>query len=154
MRVGFNLNVLGKFYMPLIDVIRFIEEQGVNALELSFRTSDSLLKFKLTEEVIDLLGSFEYFSIHAPFIFSENSIYQDDEFTRGIVLKLREFSDKLPVKGIVFHPINVNDFGFLDGLDLPMLIENMDIRKDSFRNVEDIKKLKEKYEFGFVLEFL
>lgn len=152
MKIGFNSGALRKCGMSLLDTVKFAKRIGSNAFELSFFTSDSLLKFELTEELIELLSSFDYLSAHAPFNVAENLNYQDDELTRKVVAKLKELIDKLPIEGIVFHPTDVKDFDFLDGLDLPILIENMDARKGSFKDVDDFKKLKEKYDFGFVLD--
>jgi len=152
MKIGFSSGSLRKCGMSFLETARFVKGQGANSFEISFRDPNSLLEFELSEEIVKILGSFDYLSIHAPFDLVGNSIYQDDEFTRRIMLKLEELFNNLPVKGIVFHPTNIGDFDFLDNSELPILIENMDIRKDSFKTTEEIKKLKEKYGFEFVLD--
>jgi endonuclease IV len=152
MKVGFNSGCLRHCGMNLVDTIKFVRELGSGAFELCFRGSDTLLDFELTGELIDLLSSFGHLSIHAPFAPEENLDYKNDEFTRKIISKLRELCDILPVEGIVFHPTDVGDFGFFDSLDLPILMENMDARKDSFKNLDNIRKLRDDYNFGFVLD--
>ncbi|GEM_PF-1102457 len=152
MKIGTNSGFLMKCGMSFIDMVRFVKECGANSFELSFRYSEELLNFELTYEIVELLSSFNYLSIHAPFDPVENPRYRNDEFGQKIVLKLKDLVDRLPIEGIVFHPNNIDDFDFLAGIGLPILIENMDIRKNGFKNLDDISKLKDKYDFGFVLD--
>lgn len=152
MKIGFNSGVLRKCGMSLKDTILTTRKEGATVFELCFRSPESLLRFELTEEIEKLLSEFEHLSIHAPFNLDENLKYQDNKLTKDIVWKLKELVDRLGIEGIVFHPTDIEDFDFLDTMDLPILVENMDVRKSSFKNMKDIKTLKEKYGFGFVLD--
>jgi len=67
MRAGFNSGVLRHCGFNLIDTIHFVKKLGTNAFELSFFDSAMLLDFELDDEIIDLLNSFDYLSIHAPY---------------------------------------------------------------------------------------
>ncbi len=149
MRVGFNSGVLRKCGVSLLDTIKFVKKINTNSFELCFPDPNSLLNFEATKEVIDILNSFNHLSIHAPF---RNVVYRNDESTRKIILKLKELNNILNVEGIVFHPSDVKDFAYLDRINLPILVENMDFRKNSFKTEGEITELKEKYGFGFVLD--
>jgi hypothetical protein len=152
MKIGFNSFVLGNRGFSLEETISATKKQGANSIEISFRKVNDLLNFELTEGIKSLLESLDHISIHAPFDPEENPRYLDDEFTNNIIYKLKDISEELPIKGIVFHPTNIDDFDFMDSVDLPIHLENMDLRKKSFKNVNEFEKLKEKYNFGFVLD--
>jgi len=152
MRAGFNSGVLRHCGFNLIDTIHFVKKLGTNAFELSFFDSAMLLDFELDDEIIDLLNSFDYLSIHAPFDPSEGDKYRDDKFMGKIISKIETLALKLNVDGVIFHPSFIEDFDLLDSSSLSILFENMDYRKDSFRKLKSLTKIKNKYSFGFVLD--
>jgi uncharacterized LabA/DUF88 family protein len=149
MKIGFSNGALKNFDISDLEKIKIFKAAGANALEIPFREPESLFEFRLTKQLSDLLSEFDWLSIHAPFF---NVTYENNDSTKKILSKLEELTKILPVKGIVFHPSNILDFDLLEKSGLPILIENMDLRKDSFKSIKDMEIIYKKYNFGFVLD--
>lgn len=94
------------------------------------------------------IDQFEHISMHAPAI-----AYDDDAISHEILQKMEKLCEKFSIKYIVFHPDAVKNWNiFSQYKKIPVAIENMDERKRSFRNVDDIKELLGKYAFGLVID--
>jgi endonuclease IV len=149
MIIGFSLGALRNCDWNIIDKINFLKSIGANALEIPFREPDLLFEFELTEKILEALKGFEHLSIHAPF---SKITYKDDLLTHKVIKKLKDLNSILNVKAIIIHPNNVENFSILEKSNLPILIENMDLRKDSFKNEKEIQKVFDEYSFKFVLD--
>ncbi len=152
MRVGFNSWVLGNQGFSIEETASKLIGLGANAIELSFPIPEVLLGFKITNELKKILGLFDYVSIHTPISMIENLRYRDDPFTNEIIAKLKFLVSELSVSAIIMHPSDVVDFDFLEKTGLPILFENMDSQKGSFKSVEDFGSLIDKYSFNFTLD--
>ncbi len=94
------------------------------------------------------IDQFEHISMHAPAI-----AYDDDVMSHEILQKMEMLCKKFSIKYIVFHPDAVKNWNVIAQYQkIPVAIENMDERKRSFRNVDDIKNILGKYSFGLVID--
>jgi sugar phosphate isomerase/epimerase len=146
---GFSTGALYRIVMPLEEKIDKLHTLGASAIELGIITPEVLRNFRLTPELRKMVKRFDYISIHGPFI---EARYGRNGETKEVTDRLRELCDELPVGGIVVHPDLVDDFEALEKTGLPIIIENMDRRHTVGISPEYIRKLKDNYDFGFVLD--
>jgi len=146
--IGFTTGALYKLNIPMDEKIKLLHSLGMEAIELSFATPRELLGYKPSVETQNLMKTFRYVSIHAPW---KNVGYSTGQKTGKILQKLEYLCQKVRAKGIVLHPDIVLDFQRLARLKLPFLVENLDKKKYS-NDPRQFEALKEKYEFGFVLD--
>jgi hypothetical protein len=112
-----------------------------NALEIMFYNAKNL-DHEISKEMIE--KSFSHCSIHAPTRHS----YQHDEESHRIFKAIEQVCLLLPIKNIVIHPDNVVDWTFFEQYKhLPLSIENMDERKKSFKSVEDVKNILDRFPY-------
>lgn len=142
--IGFSTGALYK-YLPRVAELNadYFYSLGANAIE--FTCSEEGLDELL--ESVDLIkfDEFEYISIHAPKIMLKD---------RGelLISKLEEINKKIRLDNITFHPDEVDDFSIFSKSNLPFSVENMDKNKSTGKTVESLKKIFDKYDFGFVLD--
>jgi len=147
--VGFSTGSLHKTNIPFNERIELYHSLGADAIELSFGTPNQLLNFQLSEQIINILEKFAFISIHAPC----KEVRYDNSFeTHKIIDKLKTLCGKPNIRGLVLHPDNIDNYEILDQSGLPFLLENMDRRKSYGTHPEQFQKLKNKYNFGFVLD--
>lgn len=120
-----------------------------NAVELCFVKYEPVQWGWLDVVTNDDLASFEHISFHAP-----KYAYGDDAISRTILGRIMEFHKNIhQLDTVVFHPDEIRDFQTLAQCDLPVAIENMDWRKTSYKNVEDLQPIFITYpSFKFVLD--
>lgn len=147
--IGFTTGCLYKTDISFGDRIKLYSSLGAEAIELSFSRPDELLKFKLKNETKKIIGKFRTVTIHAPWI---NVNYDDDTKTREILKSLRSLSNDVNPLGVVFHPDIIKDFNVLEISRMPIVIENMDKRKNYGNKLEHIKEIKDKFSFNFILD--
>lgn len=147
--VGFTTGCLYRSGLSLNDRIKLYLSFGADAIELGFATPNELLAYELTEAAAGKIKQFKHISIHAP---SKEVRYGSNSDTQKIIEKLKWLCSRLLIKGIVVHPDLIDDFKMLDQSGLPFLLENMDKRKSYGTHPDHIRDLKEKYNFGFVLD--
>ncbi len=70
----------------------------------------------------------------------------------SVLKNLERMQEQLSVNGIVFHLDVIDNFDILADSPIKTLIENMDSRKKLKTDVTFFRKLKEDYNFGFVLD--
>ncbi len=147
--VGFTTGSLYRSGLSLNDRIKLYLSAGADAIELGFSTPNELLAYELTEAAARAIKQFKHISIHAP---SKEVRYGSNSDTRKIIEKLKFLCSRLLITGIVVHPDAIDDFELLEQSGLPFLLENMDKRKAYGTHPEHFRELKEKYNFGFVLD--
>ena len=150
--VGFSTGCLYQYDIGLVEKLKAYLKAGATVLELAFRAPEALLAFEYGDEEKSKFAKFDIVTIHAPW---EGIRYFDGSGgTDPVMRKLVSICQELSISGIVFHPDIVDNFTGLEivGLELPVLIENMDYRKDFCTTPEDIAKVKADYDFGFVLD--
>lgn len=147
--VGFSTGCLYKQKMNFVNKIKFIKEIGANAIEIGLATVEILFNFTATKEIKKLLKDFEYLSIHAPFVDFKHA---NDLEGKKVIKKLKDLCKNLRVNAIVVHPDNIADFKIWEKSKLPVAIENMEKGRKFGGKVKDIKKIKDNYNFYFVLD--
>jgi len=102
---------------------------------------------KLAEISPEDLRGFEHVSLHAP-IFKDASAAKLEEMLRHIEAAHK----RLGFAYVVVHPDLTTDWKIFSRFDLPFAIENMDNRKESCRNVADMKKVFEQINAKMILD--
>ena len=147
--LGFSTGCMYKSSLTLDNIISFYSHIGADALEISLGKAGELRNLHFDDDLIKTINNFSYVSIHAPF---KGIIYGDNDFSRHVLKKMQEICKELPVKGVVIHPDNVEDFKVLQDSGLPFLIENMDIRKKRGILAAEFSAYSMLYNFGYVLD--
>jgi len=146
MILGFSTGCLYKTHNSLaketFDVFR---KTGCNAIEITCRGIDSISK--LSDITTEDLKGFEYISLHAP-DFGDISEEKLEEALRQI----EDAHRKLDFKYIVIHPDKIKNWKIFSKFSIPFAIENMDNRKESNRDVDDLKKVFEQIDAKMVLD--
>ncbi len=151
MTIGFSCGVFHQLQNNSNE--RFSEElmqrfrnANTNAVELMCHTVEHFSY--LADGSHAYISQFDHVSMHAPAI-----AYDDDVISHEILQKMEKLCEKFSIKYIVFHPDTIKNWNVIAQYrKIPVAIENMDERKRSFRNVDDIKELLEKYSFGLVID--
>jgi len=109
---------------------------GLNTVELCFVKLSEFNDGQIDSlEEKDLFG-FSYVSLHAP-----NFPYNDDQETRDIFRIIARLNKIRALDLVVFHPDTVLNFSVFSGLPFPISFENMDDRKNSYKNKEELESL-------------
>lgn len=145
--IGFSSGCLYQTHKALSpDTINVFRQSGCSAIELMFHGVEDIDDFAaLTASDVE---GFDFVSVHAPIYRGPHQIEAYGESLRMISNKLGELS----VQSVVVHPDMFENFQILKRYDLPYAIENMDDRKKSCRNVDDLKKVFGKIGASFVLD--
>jgi len=146
MIIGFSSGCLHKthdrFVRETFDVFRNL---GCNALEIMFHDFEDAEKLEaLSPE--DIRG-FEYVSLHAP---AFERIPEGE--LRGVLEKIERACLRLGIDSVVMHPDKFKDWGVISEFAIPLAIENMDNRKESCKNAEDLRKIFEETDARMVLD--
>lgn len=148
--IGFSTGCLYKTNLPEPACIKLYRSLGTTALELNSLRFGQWPKLNMAPELIDLITSFDYVSVHAPALGS--FYYGKNEETRSILSEMQRLCGILPIRGVIIHPDRVEDFSVLESSQLPILIENMDVNKKIGCTPDYFKKLKKQFSFRFVLD--
>ncbi|MEI6835280.1 MAG: hypothetical protein WCK59_00405 [Candidatus Falkowbacteria bacterium] len=126
--------------------IQILAGCGGNSLEINCHTAkeaDSL------DKLLPYIKSFERLSIHAPV----NVRYVYNQEIKALLKKLEYFYNRVGAELLVIHPDLVDDWSVFDDLNMNLAIENMDDRKQSFKDVGDLKDFFDKHpEWSLVLD--
>ncbi|MFA5986295.1 MAG: hypothetical protein WC819_03035 [Parcubacteria group bacterium] len=131
-----------RFSKELVD--RFCAT-GARAIELMCHTEEHV-KFLSAGEHAHIM-QFDHISIHAPVI-----AYDDDAVSHVLLKQLEELSARFSATYVVFHPDAVKRWDIISQYKIPVAIENMDDRKKSFRTLDDVQSLLDRYPFGLVID--
>ena len=149
-KIGFSTGCLYKENLDILKIIDLYISIQANAVELSFADERSLDDFIITPEITEKLKRFDHVSVHAPWHTVNHLSYNN--VGAGILYRLKDLIERFPISGIVFHPDKFVDLRILENSGLPVLIENMDKRKDIGIYLEYFAELKRDFDFGFVLD--
>lgn len=105
---------------------------GCNALEINCHSVEETEKLN---KLLPLITNFKYISLHLP----SNIKYKNDDTIHALLKKFRNFYVRSGAKLIVVHPDVVEDWSVFDNYPISWAIENMDDRKDSFKNADDLR---------------
>lgn len=149
MILGFSTCSLYQTHDPLsaetFDVFRKI---GANAIEIMVHSMDDAPRL-LNLEQKDLAG-FRWVSVHAPSFdrFDTNSVIK---FRQTLEI-LEQFCQKIKVNSIVFHPDQIGEWAIFENYTFPVLIENMDWRKEVGKYTDSMKEIFEKADAPMVFD--
>jgi len=149
-QLGFSTGCLYKTSINIEERINLYSSVGANAIELGFGSPSELFLFNLSQRTIKNLDKYNFISIHAPWVGEIK--YRDNKLSENVFQKLEKLCQEIDVKGIVFHPNTITNFYLLEKTNLPIYIENMDKRKSIGINEKYFEKLKQRYNFRFVLD--
>jgi len=144
--VGFGTGSLHKQKIPLDEILDFYKEVGATAVEISLGSIDELNNFTLIN-LEEKIKNFNFVSIHAPF----RNIRYNSDTTREVLTTLNYKARNHKINGIVIHPDLVEDFSNLTNSDLPILIENMNLEKQSGKFAWEFETYR-LFDLGYVLD--
>lgn len=146
MIIGFSTGCLYKHYDVLSPkTIDFFRKAGCNAIELMVQDPSSSSRLKKLQK--NDLDGFEYRSIHTP-ILKKGEL---DDYIKALEV-ISDIHTKINFDSVVLHPDMFDDFEFLKNFDLPYVVEVMDNRKSSCKNVEDLKNVFEQFDVPMILD--
>lgn len=150
MIIGFCTGSLYKLINSTKESIGLIKASGANAIELcgghKERFDADKENFMLLEK--QDLENFEHVSLHAPWGIS----YAKNSQTHKLLTDIKRIHDRLDFDLIIFHPDIIKDFSIFLQYSFPIAFENMDKRKRDMRTPEELEKIFQNNEFGFVLD--
>ena len=150
MNTGFSTGCLYKLDIDVYERIKLYNQLGASALEIMFNDPGQMDNFKASKEVVRDIEKFEFVSLHAPN--DKNSKYNLTLQSKRMIEKLKYLCGEFEVSGIVFHPNTIENFSVLEKSGLPILLENMDSRNQVGITPEYFEKIKNNYDFRFVLD--
>ncbi len=150
MILGFSTGALYGSGLLTKTCLSIFKNLGCNAVELNFVRAKGLLENFEATALEDALRGFVHVSFHAPVLIRYGA---PDSETREIFARIDDLHRIRPLDLVVFHPETVVDFQPFTEVDFPVAFENMDNRKASCKNAEDIARILSLSEkFRFVLD--
>ena len=147
--IGFTTGCLHRTKLSYFEKILLYKKIGATAIELSFASKKELDDFRLSSDMLKLLGHFSYITIHAPWI---KINYDLNSGSKKTITEIQNLCEQLPIKGIVMHPDCIGNFELIENLRLPFLLENMNKGSASGTLPEHFKKFKNNCELDFVFD--
>ena len=133
-KIGFSHSVLFKVHdVYTNENIQLFIDCGCTAIEVNFHHANQA---SLLENITESVRGFKYISIHSPV----DIRYGNNPDTRSILRKIEELYLKLNAKLIVVHPDLVDDWEVFNDYKVNWAIENMDDRKEHFKDALDLKE--------------
>ncbi len=138
MKIGCSTVIIRRTRLSQGKRIIKIKEAGANAVEINLRTYRDVYTLNLPKVKKQLAG-FDYVSIHAPY-FNTNYTKNPDK----IINQLAKICFYLKADGIVFHGHLLNDKlkMLLKKSNMPILIENMDLKQTESITAEQMLEIK------------
>lgn len=140
---GILYRVMEKYSAELFGVIA---ESGSEIIEIMW---NDLGETEMLSFVIPHAKKYPRVSIHLP----TGIRYADNEETRNVLMRATELYQSIGAELVVVHPDLIDDATVFDRYPISCAIENMDCRKKSFRNVEDLRAFFTAHDhWGMVLD--
>lgn len=146
--IGFCHRATHKIHNPYSkENIDLFKECGCNAIEVSCHSVEEANKLS---SILPFIESFEYVSLHIP----GDLKYKNDSQTNDLLKKIETFYNESGAKLAVVHPDLVEDWSVFDNYpSVNWAIENMDDRKEKYRDVKDLNEFFTEYQqWSFVLD--
>ena len=141
--IGFSTGVLYWSDLSLPEKLRLFKAAGATAVELNMPEQE-LLSLEPSAELIALLNSFQFVSLHAPDNLHGQSLQQ-------FIAKMKKWCESVHFSAITIHPDAETDFAFLEKTSLPIAVENMDTKKQIVTDAAFFSSLS-KYRLAAVLD--
>lgn len=135
-KIGFSHGVLYK----VLDVntkenIQLFLDSGCDAIEINFHHAEGA-EFSNLQHIVPYLREFSYISLHIPC----DVRYGKNEGTKALLKKVQDYYIEINAKLAVVHPDLVDGWSAFDDFNnVSWAIENMDDRKEQFKDVTDLK---------------
>jgi hypothetical protein len=94
------------------------------------------------------VSQFEYISLHLLHVIP----YDNVEKAKDVLKIVQRLQDKFNFKAVVIHPDEVENWNVFLGFSLPILIENMDWRKEIGKYTDSLKDIFSKFDVPMVLD--
>lgn len=145
--VGFSHGALYKIHdVYSMQNIQLFENCGCTAIEINFHRVQEAYNFN---KIVPFIKNFQYVSMHAPC----DCRYGNNVKTRALLKLIESMSLEINAELVVVHPDLVDDWTVFDNLQVSWAIENMDERKDCYKNVADLQQFLNHYHnWGLVLD--
>lgn len=141
MLLGFSTGVLHKTHSSISrEIFEIFRALGCNAIELTCRSEDDILKLLREIKPADL-GGFVHVSIHAP-----------DVVTINTLELLQRAQEIFHFNLIVIHPDEIENWEIFSRFDLPLAIENMDWKSERGKYVDSLQVIFENFDTNMVLD--
>ena len=147
-KIGFCHGATYKIHDPYLrKSIELFKKCGCNALEVSCHSIEGADRLS---GILSYVKSFEYLSLHMPCDLN----YRNDNLTNNTLKKIEDFYNKAGASLAVIHPDLVEDWDVFNNFSsINWAVENMDDRKEKYKDADDLKKFfTEHQEWGFVLD--
>lgn len=146
MILGFSSGCLYKTHDRLAkETFDIFKSTGANAIEVMCASVDNISR--LLEISLSDLEGFEYVTLHAPNL---GIVSQED--LESALENFEEAQGKFNFKHVVLHPDGIENWEVFSKFNIPWAIENMDQRKESGKDVADMKKVFEELNAKMVLD--
>lgn len=123
-------------------MIKMLKAFKPDGIEINFPFPDYLLNFVPNDTNIKFLNSLKFVSIHLPWV---DISYRPNSKAKKIAAKIRQLSKRIRIDNLVIHPLQIEDFQFLNKFKLNVSIENEDPKMPKFFIPEDFKQIFDKY---------
>ncbi len=138
-KIGYSHGVLYRVFSSKYNKKYFKSFEGVdnNLIEIC------VAEIKELDEInnaVAFVKKYNRKSIHLPC----DIRYKNNEETRKVLENIFDFYNKINANLALVHPDLIDDWSIFDNYNLNWAIENMDNRKDSYKNIEDLKDFFEK----------
>lgn len=145
--IGFSHGVLHKIHnVYTMQNIQLFLDSGCSAIEINYHKIEDGYNFN---KIIPLVKNFQYISMHAPC----DCRYGNNVKTRALLKLIESISLQINAELVVVHPDLVDDWTVFSNFRVQWAIENMDERKDAYKNVADLQRFFNKhYDWGLVLD--
>ena len=147
-KVGFNTGVMYKTIYPIsnkmLDICFKIAPEHLEVSCHSMKEMGDLSKLHIRKLL--KLGSL---SIHAP---CHGIRYGNNKETRLVFNEIEKLSQKVKIENVVFHPDLIDDVIIFERCEFTKSVENMDWRKERYKNTEELAEFFEKTDFKFTLD--
>lgn len=144
-KLGYSLSAGSNSKYSIKERIKILSSVETYAAELGYVVASRLAEELDAEDVAEL-KKFEYLSVHAPAVASDqdkiNFIrYPSDEAEEALD-KILKIAKAVKPQTILFHPNLVDDFGWLNKkIGNLLAFENMDAGKSFGKSVKDLEKI-------------
>ncbi|MDD4409745.1 MAG: hypothetical protein PHW52_03800 [Candidatus Pacebacteria bacterium] len=133
--IGFSHGVLYKIHdINTEENMKLFQDCGCNAIEVNYH-HDRENEFLELNSIIPYIRDFDYVSLHAPC----DIRYGNNEETRILLKRVNDYCLKINAQLVVVHPDLVDDWEIFDEFKINWAIENMDDRKEHFKDLAELK---------------
>ena len=138
-KIGFSHGDLFKIHdVYTKENIQLFKDSGCNVIEVN---AHHVHEVERLDSILPFINDFAYISMHVPC----DCRYGDNQATREVLRKLENFYIKAKAQLAVVHPDLVDNWEVFKEFKMRWAIENMDDRKEKFKDVNDLSNFFEQH---------